>query len=158
MQTKYDVILGPVIASLLMFALPGCLLGTVSPYTIRLVSLLSADKHIGVSAGTIAMVSTIGSVLGTFAAGFWLIPSLNLENVFLYTGIAVAFLATLGYFLSFQRRGKLAVHIVVLIAAIPLLALASTLTKPPRDANILYEKTNSYHRIRVVEEDFPSDK
>jgi len=74
----------------------------------------------------------------------------------LYTGIAVAFLASLGYFLSFQRRGKLAVHIVVLMAAIPLLALASALTKPPRDANVLYEKTNSYHRIRVVEEDFPS--
>ena len=69
-----NVMLGPVLASLLLFALPGCLLGSVSPYVIRMTSLLSSDRHIGLSAGTIFMYSTLGSVVGTFSAGFILIP------------------------------------------------------------------------------------
>ena len=68
-----DVLLGPVLASILLFALPGCLLGSISPYIIRLVSLLSCDRHIGLSTGTIFMFSTLGSVVGTFGAGFFLI-------------------------------------------------------------------------------------
>jgi hypothetical protein len=36
---KYNVIMGPVLASLILFALPGFFLGCVSPYIIRLISL-----------------------------------------------------------------------------------------------------------------------
>jgi predicted membrane-bound spermidine synthase len=153
---KYNVIMGPVFASILMFALPGCFLGSVSPYIIRLVSLLSADKHIGLSAGTVYMVSTIGSVLGTFAAGFWLIPSLDLESVFWFTGIAIALLACLGYFLSFRQRAVFAVHILVLCAALPVLVWASTLTKPPAEANLVFRKMSYYHLIRVYKRKLPS--
>ncbi len=147
---RYNVILGPVLASLLMFALPGFFLGSVSPYIIRLVSLLSADKHIGLSAGTVYMVSTIGSVLGTFASGFWLIPRLDLEHVFWFTGIAIALLAALGYFLSFRHRG-LALQGILLISAIPVLILATAFTKPPEAAGVLFDKMSFYHRIRVLE-------
>jgi spermidine synthase len=148
---KYNVILGPVVASLLMFAVPGFLLGSVSPYIIRLVSLLSADKHIGLSAGTVYMVSTIGSVLGTFASGFWLIPHLDLEHVFWCTGIAVALLALLGYFLSFWQRGNPAWQSLALIVAIPALLLITVYTKPPRAAGLLLDQMSFYHRIRVTE-------
>ena len=151
----YNVILGPVVASLLMFAMPGFLLGSVSPYIIRLVSLLSADKHIGLSAGTVFMVSTIGSVLGTFASGFWLIPSLDLEHVFWLTGIVVASLAGLGYFLAFQQRGKLALQSLALLGAVPLLLLATALTRPSPPANVLFDQMSFYHRIRVIQKEFP---
>ena len=153
---KYNVILGPVVASLLMFALPGFLLGSVSPYIIRLVSLLSADKHIGLSAGTVYMVSTIGSVLGTFASGFWLIPSLDLEHVFWFTGTAVAFLAGLGYFLSFRQRGQIALPGLALLGAIPLLMLATAFTRPHPQADVLFDKMSFYHRIRVINKALPN--
>ena len=146
---SYNVILGPVVASLLMFAVPGFLLGSVSPYIIRLVSLLSADKHIGLSAGTVYMVSTIGSVLGTFASGFWLIPSLDLEKVFWCTGIAVALLAGLGYFLSFRQRGNLAWQSLAAVVAIPVLLLTTAYTRPPEAAGLLFDHMSFYHRIRV---------
>jgi spermidine synthase len=148
---RYNVILGPVVASLLMFAVPGFLLGSVSPYIIRLVSLLSADKHIGLSAGMVYMVSTIGSVLGTFASGFWLIPRLDLEHVFWFTGIAVALLACLGYFLSFRQRSNLAWQSLALIIAIPVLLLATAHTRPPQGAAMLLDQMSFYHRIRVIE-------
>lgn len=153
---KYNVVMGPVIASIFMFALPGCLLGAVSPYIIRLVSLLSADKHIGLSAGTVYMVSTIGSVLGTFASGFWLIPSFELENVFWFTGSAIALLACLGYSLSFRQRAVFAAHALILLVALPLLVLGSTLTRPPQDDRLVYEKMSFYHLIRVFKKKLPS--
>ena len=153
---KYNVIMGPVVASIFMFALPGCFLGSVSPYIIRLVSLLSSDKHIGLSAGTVYMVSTIGSVLGTFAAGFWLIPSLDLENVFWLTGISIALLACLGYFLSFRQRSVFLVPIILLVGAIPMLVFASNLTQPPRDRDMVFEKMSFYHLIRVLKQKLPS--
>jgi spermidine synthase len=148
---RYNVILGPVVASLLMFAVPGFFLGSVSPYIIRLVSLLSADKHIGLSAGIVYMVSTIGSVLGTFASGFWLIPSLDLEHVFWFTGLVVALLAVLGYFLSFRQRGRLAWPGLALIVAIPLVMLATAHTRPPQAAGLLFDQMSFYHRIHVME-------
>jgi predicted membrane-bound spermidine synthase len=153
---KYNVIMGPVVASIFMFALPGCFLGSVSPYIIRLVSLLSSDKHIGLSAGTVYMVSTIGSVLGTFAAGFWLIPSLDLESVFWFTGIAIALLAGLGYFLSFRQRAVFAFQILVLALTLPLLVLASNLTRPPDEATMVFKKMSYYHLIRVYKRKLPS--
>ena len=153
---QYNVILGPMVASLLLFAVPGFLLGSVSPYIIRLVSLLSADKHIGLSAGMVYMFSTIGSVLGTFASGFWLIPSLDLEQIFWCTALAVAFLAGLGYFLAFQQRGKMAWQGLALLGAIPLIMLATAFTKPSPPANILFDQMSFYHRIRVMNKDLPS--
>lgn len=151
-----DVILGPVLATLLLFAVPGFFLGSVSPYIIRLVSLLSADKHIGLSAGTVYMVSTIGSVLGTFAAGFWLIPSLNLEQVFWSTGAALALLAALGYILSLQKRAFVVGHLLVLVVAVPVLVGAASLAKPPPDSHLVYHKASYYHLIRVFQKKLPS--
>lgn len=151
-----DVILGPVLSTLLLFAVPGFFLGSVSPYIIRLVSLLSADKHIGLSAGMVYMFSTIGSVLGTFAAGFWLIPSLDLEQVFWFTGAAIALLACLGYVLSFQKRAFVALQILVLAGAIPVLVSAATLAKPTHDARLVFHKMSYYHLIRVFQKKLPS--
>ncbi len=124
------------LSTILLFALPGFFLGSVSPYIIRLVSLLSADKHIGLSAGTVYMFSTIGSVLGTFAAGFWLISSLDLEQVFWFTGGAIALLACLGYVLSLQKRAFVALHILVLAGAVPVLVGAASRARPSPDARL----------------------
>ena len=45
---------------LLLLALPGLALAAVSPFTVRLMSLLSDDEHVGISAGSVAMASTFG--------------------------------------------------------------------------------------------------
>jgi asparagine N-glycosylation enzyme membrane subunit Stt3 len=145
-----------VLSTILLFAVPGFFLGSVSPYIIRLVSLLSADKHIGLSAGTVYMFSTIGSVLGTFAAGFWLIPSLDLEQVFWFTGAAIALLAPLGYVLSFQKRVFVTLQILVLVVAIPVLVGAASFAKPAPDARLVYHKASYYHLIRVFQKKLPS--
>jgi len=153
------VVWGPVLAAMLLFAVPGCLLASVSPFAIRLTSLLSEDKSVGVSAGTIGMFATLGSVIGTFGSGFLLIPHLRLRTVFIATGLLLAALSLAGYGLfSFRlRRGKgLAVGTVLLFG---LLATAVAFAKQrPNEtqaaglpATVVFEQTTFYHRIQVAE-------
>lgn len=146
-----DTMLGPVLASTLLFAVPGCLLGSLSPYIIRLVSLLSGDRHIGLSAGTIFMFSTWGSVIGTFGAGFFLIPHLQLDQIFIMLGGLIMILAALGYLLLARAyTGRLSVTFTVVNLV---LCLSAALLQPEKDATVIYDKNNFYHRIRVFQTD-----
>jgi MFS family permease len=60
------------VASLLLFAPASICLGVVTPFTTRLV-ITSVEKT-GGTVGRLYALSTVGSILGTFAAGFFLVP------------------------------------------------------------------------------------
>ena len=148
---RTGVLWGPVAATLVLFAAPGCLLAAVSPFAVRMVSLLSRDRSVGISAGSIGMVSTLGSVLGTFGAGFVLIPHMGVRSVFLVTGLTIGLLAAAGYWLFWNplrfRKGT-AVAATAIFAG--LLAAGWLQGGPPAD--VLFDQTTFYHRIRVREQ------
>ena len=144
-----DVMLGPVLASVLLFALPGCLLGSVSPYVIRMTSLLSSDRHIGLSAGTIFMYSTLGSVVGTFSAGFILIPQIQLSTIFLVSSLLMMCLAISGYLILSPDKKLLPFSILVGLNA--LLVTLCIIIKPEIENGVIYDKTTFYHRIKVLQ-------
>ena len=148
-----NLIAGPVLAALALFAAPGCLLAAVSPFSIRLISLLSGDKHVGVSAGIIGMVSTFGSVAGTFGAGFILVPHLRLRMIFLATGTVLALFAAVGYALFARRSSKDSTAAAALIALF-LIGGGLLAASPDKPApGTIFEKTTFYHRIRVADMD-----
>jgi spermidine synthase len=152
---ELDVISGPVVATLLLFALPGCLLAAVSPFAIRMVSLLSNDCRVGVSAGSVGMSATLGSVVGTFATGFFLVPHLRLQTIFVATGLALGVLAVVGYLLfaaSFRRKKSLGVMLLGLFGVI---GAAAYFGEKPRRPEIVAEEQTFYHRIRVIEAPLP---
>lgn len=66
------------IAAALLFAPAAVLLGFVSPYAVRL-KITSLDAS-GATVGRLYALSTVGSILGTFAAGFVLIPFVGSER------------------------------------------------------------------------------
>ncbi len=146
-----NLILGPVLATALLFAVPGCLLAAVSPFSVRLISLLSDDTRIGLSAGYIGMSSTLGSVAGTFGSGFVLIPQMNLRMIFLSTGLGLALLAIVGYLLfslTVRRNKSLATGAIAIFA---FLAVAVAFSTTPGSSDVLHDETTFYHRIRVTE-------
>jgi predicted membrane-bound spermidine synthase len=149
-----SVVWGPVLATLLLFAIPGCLLASVSPFAVRLVSLLSRDRHVGISAGSVGMVSTLGSVLGTFGAGFVLIPHVGLRSIFLVTGLLMGLLAAVGYWLFWTplraRKGTAALAVVFFAGMVALVRLQGV--TPP---DVVFDQTTFYHRIRIREEPMP---
>lgn len=61
-----------VIAALVLFAPASVCLGVVTPFAVRL--RMTSLEHTGSTVGNLYALSTIGSIAGTFAAGFFLIP------------------------------------------------------------------------------------
>ncbi|MCX6694822.1 MAG: fused MFS/spermidine synthase [Candidatus Altiarchaeota archaeon] len=80
LTTLLGVRIGSILAPLLLLALPGFLMGMVTPYSIK----ISAEKldNIGSTSGDLYAFSTIGSIAGTFATGFVLIPYMKLSTIF----------------------------------------------------------------------------
>lgn len=60
------------IAALLLFAPASVCLGIVTPFAVRL--KMTSLENTGRTVGSLYAISTVGSILGTFAAGFYLIP------------------------------------------------------------------------------------
>lgn len=76
------------IAALVLFAPASVLFGFVAPYAIRL-KMLSVENA-GKTVGRLYALSTVGSIVGTFAAGFFLLPFVGSVRT-LYLLIAVLF-------------------------------------------------------------------
>lgn len=68
------------VAVILLFAVPGVLLGVTSPWAIRLA--LQEREEAGQTVGRFYAVSTVGSLLGTFLPVLWLIPTFGTRWTF----------------------------------------------------------------------------
>ncbi|MEI6536221.1 MAG: fused MFS/spermidine synthase, partial [Verrucomicrobiaceae bacterium] len=100
--TNAGLISGPVFISLILFALPGILLGAVSPASVRFYSLSDQDHHIGSSAGIISMLGSLGSFVGTFLSGFVLLSAFGVKAIFIGTGIVLLMLALIAFWMARQ--------------------------------------------------------
>jgi spermidine synthase len=78
-----------ILASAALFSLPSWLLGMVSPYAARL-RMKSLDAT-GKTVGSLYAISTLGSIAGTFLAGFFLIPHFGSTRIlYILAGTLVA--------------------------------------------------------------------
>ena len=129
------------VASLLLFAPVSALLGMVSPYLVKLklVNLKTAGRYVG---GLYA-AGTVGSIAGTFAAGYWLIPLFNSRAV----GWAMVF-ALLGISLLAQRRKLLIHRLIVAVAAVLLLVMP---TQSSSNSGVIYDGDGLYSRYQVID-------
>jgi len=80
---------GSLAASACIFFVPSLFLAMVSPLGVRLAASRGMS-HVGRSAGGLYAVSTGGSIAGTLATSFWLIPLLSIEPLIVWTGLALA--------------------------------------------------------------------
>ena len=90
-----------ILASLLLFSPPAILLGMVSPFAVRL--KIRSLKTSGATAGFLYALSTLGSILGTFLAGFYLIPTFPVTGIIYLLAIMLGISST-GLFLAFFRK------------------------------------------------------
>ncbi|HEU0167220.1 MAG TPA: fused MFS/spermidine synthase [Chloroflexota bacterium] len=71
----YGLYAGALAGCLALFAVPVIMLGCVNPFAIRL--RVAGVQQAGQASGTVFALTTIGSLIGTFGAVFWLIPSVG---------------------------------------------------------------------------------
>lgn len=106
--------------------------GALFPVAARIYAL-SRRQGVGRTVGQVYAFNTVGGILGSLGAGFWLIPRFGSEKTLLYGGAACLLLAaaTLAKAAPNDRRARLAV------VALPVLALVLALLLPSWDARIM---------------------
>ncbi len=141
---------GSFIVILVLFSLPITLLGTVSPFVIRLAMRDVAGS--GAIAGKIYAVSTLGSLFGTFLPVLVTIPQIGTTRTFLlFAGLLFA--SALLALLRLERRRALPYLLMPLLSALlSHSALAGPLRPPAADAQLLYDGESAYNYIQVQQD------
>lgn len=141
------LIAGPVIISLLLFAVPGVLLGAVSPASVRFFSLVQKDTHVGAAAGTISMLGSLGSFFGTFLSGFVLLGHFGVKSIFIGTASILLVLGAAAFFLARNTwQQQLPVWLGALFAA-----WFGCTTDDSWGKGVAWRHDSPYHRIEVRE-------
>lgn len=146
-----DIMAGPLISSLTMFFLPAFFLGMVSPMAIRLT--LTNRKTAGEQAGKIFFFGTLGSIVGSLATGFFLIPRVPISGIVIGTSAVLISLGVLGLRRSLSRRAWLILGVALAAALIARVRL-----QLQGDPRIIYEEDTPYQHVRVLQEQVPEGK
>lgn len=102
------------ISALILFSVPSFLLGIVSPYAAKL--KLRTLKKSGSTVGNLYAVSTIGSIIGTFTAGFFLIPFFGSMKT-LYLIMVVLVISSVMVYPPKNLNRRIFIIIIFLLAA-----------------------------------------
>jgi spermidine synthase len=108
---KLSLVNGPLIVSLLMFFLPAMFLAMLSPFAITLLHAREADRGVGNASGLVFFWSTLGSIVGSLATGFLLIPHWGIGTIVAGVGAGLVLLGAAGLLLA--RKPPKAVALVV---------------------------------------------
>jgi spermidine synthase len=143
-RAGWDMRLGSLAAALLLFLPPSLLMGMVSPFAVR-VAVPHLEK-VGAIAGGYSALSTAGSIVGTLATAFLLIPMFPVPTLLL----GLAGTLVLGAVLLMASRAT------VLAAGLAALACVVTgFSRRPAEADagvkILVSRDTAYHHLQVFE-------
>jgi spermidine synthase len=131
-----------IVAALVLFAPASVLFGFVTPYAVRLKMLSVEDA--GKTVGRLYALSTVGSIVGTFAAGFVLLPFVGSVRS-LYLIIAALFTLSI-LLVPFQLTTKKLYVLVLFAAAIGLNEIYAYALYRSHD---LHDFDTHYNRLRV---------
>jgi spermidine synthase len=132
-----------ILAALILFAPASVLFGFVTPYAIRLKMLNIEDS--GKTVGRLYALSTVGSIIGTFAAGFFLLPFIgSLRTLYLITAILFALSILLAPFKITANNISAIILFLCAVGANEFYAFALGQTIGLRDFD------TEYSRIRIL--------
>ncbi len=138
-----DLMVRIILITAILFFIPSSLLGMVSPVVVKLT--LGNLERTGNVVGKIYAVSTLGSILGTFASGFFLISWMGTRNLLFAAGIILFLAGPLcgGFFVRPKR-------IVLFLLLLPLLWFLHRFGFDPAvDKGTLLFKESNYYTIRL---------
>jgi predicted membrane-bound spermidine synthase len=145
---------GTLLAAALLFGPPLLLLGCVSPFTVKLCSRELAG--LGSVVGRLYSISTLGSFVGTLAAGFLLIPNFANVTILVFCAVLLAVLASL-YFLIFARQALPVIGAAVIGGLAVFMAFRATNLAEGRlggsewSWKIIHQANGFYGRISVID-------
>ncbi len=137
------------LAILLLFSLPIILLGTVSPWVVRLAVTNVAEA--GQVAGRLYAIATVGSLVGTFLPVLWLIPAYGTRWTFSLLALAPLVVITLGTWRTTRRWFSIVALLLILGLAFWTGAHPSIRAAWDDDSTgtLIYEDESLYNYIAV---------
>jgi tetratricopeptide (TPR) repeat protein len=138
----------------LVFTIPTIAMGTISPVCAKLA--LDQGRQTGRTVGNIYAWGALGSVLGTFAAGFYLIPALTSTQVVWVVSPVLAVMGLLFALRSWWTYAWIGGYAVLAYGALGSGQTAKAigtglLLRQPENPSVIYDAESQYSHIRVVE-------
>jgi spermidine synthase len=136
---------GPLLSSVALFFLPALLLGTLSPYAVKLESLHLPKAKVGTAAGRMFFWSTLGSITGSLLAGFVLIPHIGINQIVVATAVVLFLLGLIPLLMLGVPKNHL--HLALLVFFI----IGGTVTVYGQFTNTqaVYSKDGLYEKIII---------
>lgn len=140
--------LGPLLATMLLFAGPSILLGMVSPYAVRLAA--RTVETMGNVSGRLYALSTFGSIVGTLLTAFWLIPLVGARTLLQIFALCLILLPLVA--IKAIRRKAVIILIVAVFVISAFLLNARLRGRAGANQNVVYETDSAYHYIQIVDD------
>ncbi len=147
-QLQLGVLFGSFTTVLILLAVPITLLGTASPFAIRLA--VQDSRGVGIASGRIYAISTLGSFIGTFLPVLLLIPTIGTYRTFLVISAILMITALIGLMQASGWRLALAyAWMPVVVIALYVIGLPGT----DKDTKgMVYETESAYNYIQVLQQ------
>jgi spermidine synthase len=129
-----------------IFFVPSCLLGMISPVVVKL-TLNNLGKT-GNVVGKIYAFSTLGSILGTFATGFYLISWMGTRHILFTMGVILIVCAPI--FGGFFGRAKTLILFLIFLALIVVLPLAGFYVYAATQPTPMALPANPLHSLKTL--------
>lgn len=138
---------GSLLAVFLYLTPPVICMGMVSPIITQRITKGSSEA--GRSAGRVYAISTLGGIIATFLAGFYLIPSLGIKTTAILTGGILIFCVVFILLMNRKSKGQIAAIVVLFLITI---ALTASKNKIGNSQNILrYQSSGILGEWKVVD-------
>ena len=142
--------IGPLVSATIFFLLPSVLLGALSPYAVKLHSISNPDQGIGEVSGTIFFWGTLGSIIGSLAAGFLLVPLFGINAIFIGTSTVLCVAGLAGMMAHGQKKTK----ILSLLVLTCLLVSGSTWYSNTTVESYVFSKDGVYEKLTVIDTEY----
>lgn len=142
---------GPLVASTLLFLLPGFLLGMLSPLVAKLQNVRLAQVGIGQITGDVFFWSTLGSIVGSLLTGFYLIPSFGVNQIIVGTGVLLLLMGLLGIVMS-HKTSFTKLHVILFLLAVPVIHMSFIWMSDNKMGNgIVFAADGLYDNITIYD-------
>lgn len=148
-QLQLGILIGSFTAVLILFSVPVTLLGTISPFAIRLA--ITDSSKAGKISGMIYAISTLGSFVGTFLPVLVLIPVVGTTLTFIIFSLFLLLVALTGLWVVGKKKKALALTWMLLLLIV---FAVYTANRPLKNTvGQIFETESAYNYIQVIESD-----
>ncbi len=148
-QLRFGAMFGAFASVLILLIIPMVLMGTASPFAIRL-SITDASTS-GKISGKIYAISTVGSFIGTFLSSLVLITLVGTYRTFMLFALILASIALIGL-LTQSYKTKYLLYLIPVMIILLLIIMGKQAAIKQSDGQV-YETESEYNYIQVLQND-----